>query len=674
MARKRTDLVYSPDRQPYTKKTDAFIKARVQTAESIMGLQQDLESEQALNTESMDHFISLYRQNTDLGIPEDKRFVSFDSRSAKAPDIIHRVMGMLMTPLRPHYIQPYNSVPAENKAAVIEKHLSGAYSHLRQKTGQPFDLQSLFWQLLVGKGFIQQTYLPNYWDKTVRRRRPDEALGDDDDDFIRGRKNGSYNARIDGMKGYMGPPFHIEALDPRIVFPLMTPRGPEAWLKKYVVQRFEAEKAFEDAGAPVRIKTDHNGAVSEIIRKRPGLELPESEMTGASSNVTYYEYIDDQMVYYVVGNEVAHSYNHGGGIIISPAYGLPTGFKEWELCAVSLLYAVRNEIPQFDFLRTLWANRAYIDVFPQLFAELDAGMDPLRDSEGNPEKWEIEPMTIKQIRGRITNAFKDAQAGVDYRALIDEVSADIDLATIAGLARGVGGAQQPGYAINQLTQSMRTIWKPIVESRENQWAVLYENYLKTVKYRVKEEVTAFTELTTDSGHKSGEYLSIEPTDIEDFFQVRAELKPDLPIDTQGNMLTWAKMGTEGWATDEEVSREGFNKPNWKERRRQIDRDVMRRQMRPAAIEDAIILGRIKVQQQVAQSAGLDKLNAPFRQNLENMRATSGLPGGGQTPADPTMDPAGAQQENRNGASLGTGNGIAAVAGASQPSQTPAARG
>lgn len=678
MARKRKDLVYSDGGiGPYERPKDAHVLAEVKgIADKVRELQESIEAENSMATEQLAHFIDLYRGQVDLGVPMSKRFVDFDARSGKAPDVIHRAMGMLMAPLKAYYISPNRSLTSDDKAEHIQRHVMAVYDWLKRKQGLPFDLQALFWQLLGGKGYIQQTFLPNYWDKQVRGRKPEEKHGDDDDDAMKYEKDVMYNVRVDGYKGYMGPPFMVESLDPRTVWPIMTPSGPRAWVKKYKVQRYEAERAFERAGHPVRFVIDKDlGAIKDIITLTPGAEIPDETPTTNSHEVTYYEYIDKRWCFYIVEDKIIYSYEHKGGIKIAPFYGLVTGFKDFEMMAVSILYAVRNELPQYDFLRTLWANRAYIDVFPQLFAELGPGEEPLRnEGDGNPTQWEIEPMTIKQVRGKITNAFKDAQAGVDYRALVEEMAADIDLATISGLARGVGGAQQPGYAINQLSQAMRTIWKPLIESRQLGWSMLFEHYLWCLKHIVKEEVTVFAEVPNERGFKSGEYLSIEPDDVQDFFQILAELEPDLPIDAQGNMMTWMKAGADGWATDEEVSRHGFNKPDWKSRRRQIDRDIMRRLMRPAAVEAALTLGNIKLQQQVASDAGMDQLNAPFSQSLQSMRQSAGgtptgnAPGANeQPPPQGSIDPAAAQQANRNGP------GIQPTTGANPNNATPAAR-
>lgn len=658
MARTRTSLKSPDGTSTYEPKSDRFLVSAVKTAGEILSLGEQLEVGQAINRESIDYFIDLYKGNVPLNLPADKMYVNFETRSSRAADVIHRVMGMLMTPLQAYYIQPFRSQANEEKQKVIQKYLMGAMEWSRRKYGV-FDIQGLFWQLLTGKGYIQQTWLPAYWDKTWRRQRKDE-------------EDGTYNQRIDGYKAHMGPPFFHESLDPRIVFPIPRPMGTTEWVKKYKVARYIAEDSFSRAGKPVKFSKNQDSGKWDVYdvdpRAKPGEELPEESATSATEDVVYHEYIDERFIYYVCDDRVIHRVDHKGGCRIYRADGLVTGFKEYELQAVSILFAVRNELPQYDFLRSLWVQRAYIDVFPQLFAELAAGEDPLRDGEGNLESWKVEPMTVRQVRGRISNAFRDAQSGVDYRALMDNLIADIDTATLPAIARGIGGAQQPGYAINQLNQSMRTIFGPAIVSRELQFSNMYEDHLWALKHCVGEEVTVFSELTDGRGVRSGEYISIEPEDIQDFFHVRAVLKPALPIDEQGNMKTWADMGAAGWATDEEVSLYGFNNPQWKERRQQIEADLFRREARPAAMEDGIKLGKVRLEEKVAQSMGLDKLNPIFQQPLNALAG----PGTGQTQEPPGL-PAPAEEAAAAAQAAAGGTGMGPVAGENPGNPFPGPR-
>jgi hypothetical protein len=634
-------LTYTPERGKYKEKSDAVILGRIRTAGEmaslVTGLTDQVKSEYTQNTNTIDFMVDLIQGKHVLGIPADKRYVNFDAKSAKPADIIFRVLGMLMTTPKPEYIHPDGSSKDDGLRDSIEGHLGQIYPWMWRKYQTRWDIQSLFWQLLAGRSYLQQSFLPFYWDKQVRSRKDGEKIGKTDaPDEIAG-KNGLYNARVAGYKGYMGPPWFMESLDPRMVFPIMTPMGPEAYVKKYRVQRFELQESFQRLGKDVVLDKDGKVISVQDLGKASGVELPvQSDSQENNSSIDYYEYIDDTMVYYVVGSEVVHRYQHNGGIKIFPAYGLQTGFKEYNLMAVGILWAVRNELPQFDFMRTLWVQKAYLDVFPQLFAQLATEDQPLKNEKGDPEAWNIEPMTVKQIRGQLVNALKDASAGVDFRAAVEMFAGDIDLATIPGLARGVAGAQQPGYAINQLSQSMRTLWKPIIESRELQFSGMYEHYLWGTKNIVQERTTVFgaTE-DAQNGGRTGLYFALEPDKIEDFFRVDAHLEPELPIDTQGNMMTYAQLLEKGLVTNEEWVRDGLKKSNPVAHREQAELDAARRAWAPKAIEDAMALGRVELTNAILKERGLDKLNSIGNMDvmaLKAARAQQPLPPGQPAPA------------------------------------------
>lgn len=692
--KRKPRMIYNPGDDDYAKPDSKVIRSRigraVELGQAIRQKLEDVKAGQQINTEAIDYYIGLYKGTIPLGIPNDKRYVQFDAKTAKPADIIHRTMGMLLTPLRSQYIAPKDDEDSAAKAQVIMSHLDGAYEWLKRKHGAMFDHQSLFWQLLTGRGYIQQTYSPAYWNKMPLQKD--------------GESNDDYNARTQGFKHYAGPPFFVQSLDPRIVYPIPTPQGKREWLKEYTVQRFDAEMAFERAlGTPFAFEMDDGGKVKsfkrgtdaraykkarseyetnlkkggsahvqQAMRGTPGLELPVGAADNWSGNVTYYEYIDGQNIFYVCEDTVVYEYEHRGGVLISEGLGLTTGFQEFEMAAASLLFAVRHEIPQYDFLRTLWLNRAYMDVFPQLFAELGADEEPLKQSGTDEnEVWWIEPGSIKQVRGRLSNPFKDGESGVDFRAAIEMMASDIDLATISGLARGIAGAQQPGYSINQLSQAMRTLWKPIIESRELQWSNLFEHYLWCVKHLIQDEVTVFAETPNESGVASGTYLSIEPDDIQDFYQVRARLKPDLPIDQQSEMLTWMKAGAEGYATEQEVSLNGFGEANWQSRRNRIERDRMRRTMFPLAAEAAIKLGNVMLENQIAQEMGYDQLNPVFSQSLASMRQQAGGTPTGGPPGE--LGAQGGSVDISTQAGVGEGAGVAPTVGGNPANPTPAAR-
>lgn len=696
MARTKRDnapLSYAPERGKYTVKSDAYILGHIKMADEIAStvtnLFTEVEGNQQTDINTVDFMVQLFTGKHELGIPQSKRYVNFDAKSAKPADIIFRVMGMLMAPLKPHYIPPFGTQKDKDLADTVERHLAAIYPWHFRKYEERFDIQNRFWQLLGGKSYIQQSYLPFHWDKEIRKRKPGETLGETDDADAMAVKNSMYNTRIAGYKGYAGPPIFTECLDPRTVFPIRTSMGTTAHIKRYKVERFQLQESFRRVGKAVTFGQD--GKLNSIadLDKPAGLELPMQADTVGSSTTEYYEYIDDTYCYYVVDGQVAHRYQHNGGIKICRAMGLQTGFKEYALMAMGILWPVRNELPQFDFMRTLWVQKAYLDVFPQLFAQLAEGDSPLQNDAGAPREWNIEPMTVKQIRGTLVNALKDAQSGMDFRAAVEMFAGDIDLATISGLARGVAGAQQPGYAINQLSQAMRTNWKPIIESAELQGSMLYEHYLWMVKNIIREDVTVFGEVASEEqDHRGGEYLTLEWDKIPDFFRVEAQLDPELPIDTQGNMMTYAKLHQEGMVTWEDWVRDGMRKSNPTSYKKQVRKDLAERAFFPKAMEDAMALGRVELTNEIIQSRGLDKLNSIASMDiaaLKAARAKQPAPDGQQPagnggstvqpPAGPPGTP-GAGPEMAPGTAGVTGNTppSVGVTGSNPNNPTPAFRG
>jgi hypothetical protein len=645
-------------------KNDEVIADANEAAAQLRRVKEDVQNKGAEYHLSLEHQIDLFTSAHTLGLDETKRYVNFDAKSPKPADIIFRVMGMLQTAPKCAFVSPTTRKEDKKNSEVIEKHVNAVYPALHRRYKTNFNLHSLFWQLLAGHGYLQQTFLPSYWDKEEFKKRD----GEDDE---------GYNARAKAYRSTSGPPFMVEALDPRTVWPIRTPMGTRAWVKVYNVQRIDAERAFRERGKSLSFRRDKGGQwgayTAKALDESAAKLMPENDRDGESDDtVEYMEYIDKNYCYYVVGSEVVHSYKHKGGIQIFEAKALETGFPEESLSSVGILWAVRNAIPQYDFFRTLWAQRAYLDVFPQLASQLGPGEHPILDTNtGENQVWKIEPQTIIQVRGVLTNVLANSGSGEDFRAAVDMLGGDIDAATISALARGIAGAQQPGYSINQLSQAMRSLWRNVIESREEQHAEMYAHYLWCVKHLVKREVVAWalTGEYDERGRASGDYVSLEPEDIPDHFEIHANLEPELPIDKQGNMQVWMKAGESGWATEEEVARYGFDAVNPQERALQIKLEQAVRAMLPDIIKDAVTLGRVKLTAEVAKSQGSDRLNTMFSQSAENAEAAAKIgttppPGGGQEGGG-----AGPQVPGVNGATPG----IPEVTGANPVQPAPGPR-
>lgn len=607
--------------------------------------------EQALASEQdmIDYMIDLYLGRLPLNLPADKRYVAFDARSSAAVDTVNRIMGLLGTDPSPVFVPPSANPTDITRGQTIQRHLEGVDDWMRKEFGPVAD-QAFFWQVLTGKSFIQQTYLPAYWDKNETRRRRKEGKDESDDPEDMDESPEEYEERANYYRGAMGPPMMRECLDPRVLKPVYTSRGIDGYIKHYSVQRLEIIDEFKQFG--IQLYWDEENKLGwQDITGKAGLELPPYASDAMTPIVDYYEFIDDDDVFYVVEDQCIYQYEHKGAICIEPAYGLVTGFKEAELSSTGVLFAVRNLIPQLDFLLTLWFNKAYIDVFPQLFEELPEGVVPTNKDQ---ESFAIEPMSIRATRGKVLNPLAERESSMDFKAVYETVRTDIEFATISGEVRGIAGANQSGNAIAQALDANKANWRNIPDSRAVQWGNLYSHYLYCVKHVIGDEVSAFALDRGSDGRLTAKYYVLKPDDIPDFYQVLADCEPKMPIDAKGDMLSWMKASAEGQATDEEVSRYGFRRNDWEDRRRQVDRDHFRRMALPSAMEDAIALGRVRVQGREAEILGIDKLNPLFQAALQpppTPLPTAGGPPPAAAPPPPTGEP------GANGAGLGEGNGI-----------------
>lgn len=619
-------------RGPYTKPTEQQVLGAIKEARRFSAGVQDLAgaaiTADAELQSTIEYMIDLFTGKHSLNIPEDRRTVRFDAKSSRAADVVLRVVSALQHPPRRRYVPPVHNSESRRRASLIEAHLNALDDYYERCQGFRYDVQALFWQVLTGHCYIQQTYMPHYWDKQVLLKPAD----DEEETLSR------YLARVTAYKAKAGPPIMRQALDPRSVYPVRNPLGHTAYVKIYRVQRYEFETACRQVGLKP-VYDDQKTPVRLVPLDPAGLEYPESS-DAPSGVMTYYEYIDDEWIFYAVGDRVLYESQHRGAIKIVPAYGLQTGFFEPEYEAVGLLWPVRNEIAQLDFYRTLLAQKVFMDIFPPLVAQLREGETIMLNERGEPREWQLKPGTITQIQGQLTSAFKDATPTVDLLDMLNYLGAEIDLATIPGLLRGNAPQYQSGYSVNQMIAATRTHWKPFIRSRENQLATLDEHYLYIVREILKDSVVIHGQIVDEAGSSQRKMIELDPDMIDEFPHVEVTISPELPVDRTNMAQTWWNLFKEGGASWDDYMREGLDMPDPETRRRIIERDMVRRQMFPQALEAAIKLGQVQLENELLKERQLDKANALLTADIEALRGGGGMPG----PENPNA-PAGMLSDN-----------------------------
>ena len=577
------------------------------------------------------YMIDLFLGRVPLGIPDDLRFVSFDARSSRPADIIFRIIGALAGGIRLTYVPPSSSSKDRARAARVDAHLAALADWFGRAQTRNYQLQSLWWLLLTGRSYIQQSYLPHHWDREYTEPTEEEK-----------ENPAAYIRRMTAYKAKTGPPVLREVLDPRTVFPVYGRQGIRAWVKTYRVQRLEFEQNCRSAGLHPVYGKDGLPVMLVELEQLANLVLPE-ETTQLAGNLIYHEYIDDEYICYICNNRVIYSLEHKGSIRVFPALGLQTGLNDPEWMAVGVLWPVRNELPQLDFFRTLIAQKAYLDVFPPLIAELKEGESAVLDEAGNPREWKLAPGTIVQLPAQVRPALAAAPTSTDVLQIITYLAQEIDLATIPALMRGVAPQYQAGYSVNQMLAATRAHWKPFIQSLEVQEEALAEHYLTIVKEFVKQPVIVYGEVTNRQGQSSRQYITLNPDDIDDIPRVQARHSADLPVDRQATAQVFWNLFKEGGVTWADYVTEGLGRQDPENYRKQAERDIGRRQLFPAAMQAATALARVKLVNDLIKQRGLDQANVLLTADIESLLEGMGegqegqaLAPGGPLPVNPAL--------------------------------------
>ncbi len=160
------------------------------------------------------------------------------------------------------------------------------------------------------------------------------------------------------------------------------------------------------------------------------------------------------------------------------------------------LYSLRYYQPAIDSLLTGKMNWAFLSMYPLISFEpvssnqMPGAIDlPTGDESTPPVGMRWRPGMAMQPPPGYKVVFQELpSSGKDVDQLIDIFRGLIDIAGIPSIFRGVGGARQAGYAINQLMAAANTQYKNMGQSLSHQFERASEFILWTVKHVIGEEL------------------------------------------------------------------------------------------------------------------------------------------------------------------------------------------
>lgn len=226
--------------------------------------------------------------------------------------------------------------------------------------------------------------------------------------------------------------------------------------------------------------------------------------------------------------------------------------------AESILYALAFLVPRLDEALTMLLNWTALGAFPIPVLKKSptalAGGDPLgglltSGADGQPSRITFKPgkfMDLTGTPGVDMTFLVPPPIGGDLNNLIANLYRLIDIGGISSTFRGVGGADQAGYAIAQLIQAALLLVRRQGQAGSRQIRSVLEFMHWCIANVIKEPV-----YVSAMGKGSRERLCLKPTGavghnsapVDKLAEITVRFKPTLPTDEQARAMIAQQLST-----------------------------------------------------------------------------------------------------------------------------------
>lgn len=228
--------------------------------------------------------------------------------------------------------------------------------------------------------------------------------------------------------------------------------------------------------------------------------------------------------------------------------GVTTASRLPERAGLSVLYPFLSLFPALDSYLTIQSNAAYLTGYPtwhrvqppggSLAASLGAVAGPQVAPYGldGSERDALAAQTTRLEPGTIypwdVAPIEMPRAGPEIDKVIASILGFLELAN-PSVARGAGGADDSGYAINQKTYLARLAWDPLVKNAQFALSerVGFESWL--IERKLGEKVYAYMDVAPAAGRRGSQSLragwqGIGPEDLKGAHRYTVTLDPETP--------------------------------------------------------------------------------------------------------------------------------------------------
>lgn len=417
-----------------------------------------------------------------IAIPDEYRKTTQEVRTHFVGDILRTVKSSLIVNFPTFTVPPSGPGKGRQENSTLKEKWSNALLlHLDSER-----LPKRVWPRLMdyavtfGIGINKIVYLSWHDYPTAKRMfgKPVGALSEENYSRLS-------QAREDYKRGHI--PFAWNAIDPR------------SWWGFYSEGRLReclevTQRTVNDLTSRYTVRWNPNNGRIEPEQvgepHAPGTFLPTTGVTRE-----FIEHWTDQWVTYSCDDVVLAQWRHGyNRVPYFPFYGLSNETADPGLEMESVVEHILDIVKLYDTLLTMWQNWAYLAAFPSGVVEGpdNAPAVTLPEAVGEqqtgpadmrfrPGVWEILPPGWKRRYDEPPTVGKDLMAVSDIlRGFIER--------TIPDVLRGIGRADQAGYAINQLITAARLIYDPITDNASLAIAKMMEFIWWLVEHKIKEPV------------------------------------------------------------------------------------------------------------------------------------------------------------------------------------------
>ena len=424
----------------------------------------------------------------------------------------------------PH-IEPRDEREETRRSANIgERWVNAAQSTLDDQLDEDLVYSAMRALVRDSESVLKVVHRPDAWASFPRRAAQETAT--------------SYEGRATDFKRTSALPFAMRNVD-RLQMLWGSGEYGDEWAIEY------GAYPLRYLGARYRMALD----TAEGRLRNPGQVLggppkPENRLTTSQGMAIKLEYFDAEWWHVVVDGENA------------PGWPKPNPYAPFmpyfrAKLADPILFALRWLVPALDALLTMKLNWSHLGGYPipmlRPVPGTIGGLDvPLGDEpEHAPFVWK--PGKMLEVPAGYEFLFSTPPpVGRDIDELIGIMRNLVDVAGVPSVFRGVGGADQPGYAINQLIAAANLTYKILGRLGERQLSKAWTFVWHMISRVVRQTVYALDESQLDEEDKPRrEWLGLSPgggnpthstAPIDHFAKLSWTFRPVLPTDEQARAM------------------------------------------------------------------------------------------------------------------------------------------